>query len=129
MLANFKKLLKPGGKILIDWGLGDHWRFKDFSIGWKHHGYQEFAYDEKNYLWSCYFSKNLKKNHHYLLFEQYCKRFGYERVDSAIRDEVEVMLTDEKIIQLGYSIEKEQCLALWPESPQLYVCLLLIHEC
>ena len=125
MLSNFKRCLTSGGKILVDWGLGDHWRFQDFAIGWNHHGYQEFAYDEKNYLWSCYLSENLKENRYYCLFGDFCKGFGYESVETAIRDEVETIITDEEIRELGYAIDEERCLALWPAAPQLYVCLLL----
>ena len=28
-VSEFSDMLNPGGKILIDWGLGDHWRFKN----------------------------------------------------------------------------------------------------
>ena len=28
-------LLRVGGKALIDWGLGDHWRHKPYRIGWR----------------------------------------------------------------------------------------------
>ena len=38
MLSEFRRLLKPGGVILIDWAVGDHWRFDEFAVGWKHHG-------------------------------------------------------------------------------------------
>ena len=34
MLLEFKSMLNPGGTILIDWGLGDHWRFDMFKVGW-----------------------------------------------------------------------------------------------
>ena len=27
-------LLKPGGSMLVDWGLGDHWRFENYKVGW-----------------------------------------------------------------------------------------------
>ena len=27
------EILKPGGFIFVDWGLGDHWRFKDYKVG------------------------------------------------------------------------------------------------
>ena len=128
MLTQFKNFLKPDGKILVDWGLGDHWRFQDFAIGWKHHGYQEFAYREKNYLWSSYHSKNLKSKKNYALFEHFCKRFGYDYVESAIDKEVDVIITDKDVRDIGYNIEEEQCLFLWPESPQLYTCLLLSNK-
>jgi SAM-dependent methyltransferase len=26
--------LKPKGKLFVDWGIGDHWRFPDFKVGW-----------------------------------------------------------------------------------------------
>ena len=34
MISCFLEHLKSGGIILIDWGLGDHWRFKEYKIGW-----------------------------------------------------------------------------------------------
>ena len=36
--------LTSGGHALVDWGLGDHWRFQDFKVGWVKDGEHEYAY-------------------------------------------------------------------------------------
>ena len=49
-----KAYLNEAGFALIDWGLGDHWRFENFKVGWVKDGEQEYAYNENNFLHSCY---------------------------------------------------------------------------
>jgi len=44
--------LNESGKLYVDWGLGDHWRFDKFKIGWVKDGEHEYAYKEDNFLWS-----------------------------------------------------------------------------
>ena len=36
--------LNDGGKLYVDWGLGDHWRFEEYKVGWVKNGEHEFAY-------------------------------------------------------------------------------------
>ena len=33
--------LNDGGVLYADWGLGDHWRFKQYKVGWVKDGEQE----------------------------------------------------------------------------------------
>ena len=42
--------LDKDGILYVDWGLGDHWRFKNFKVGWVKNGEQEYAYDNNNFL-------------------------------------------------------------------------------
>ena len=58
MMSNFHNLLKDNGEILIDWGLGDHWRYDSYKIGWKKNGEHESFYSSDNYLWSCLWNEN-----------------------------------------------------------------------
>lgn len=125
MIKEFKKLLRPGGKILIDWGLGDHWRFERFKIGWLKDQEHEFAYSEKNYLWSCYLSEKMIKSLDFSKFEKNCKKFGYDSILNAIKEEVPFVLHEKELKELGINIIVEKSMFLWPEAPQLYTCLLI----
>lgn len=116
MLEEFFQALNPGGIIFIDWGLGDHWRFKDYKVGWVKNSEQEHAYEEGNFLWSTVWHDSFLNNSEYKLFENWVKRFGYEDVKSAIKDEVPVILNLSKYENVQLDIK-----SLWPESPQLYV--------
>ena len=44
--------LNEGGKLYVDWGYGDHWRYENFKVGWVLDSEHEQAYKEGNYLWS-----------------------------------------------------------------------------
>ena len=44
--------LNEDGMLYVDWGLGDHWRFENYKIGWVKNGEHEYAYKEDNFLWS-----------------------------------------------------------------------------
>jgi len=125
MLREFELMLKPGGKILIDWGYGDHWRFKDYKVGWIKNNEQEWAYKENNYLWSGYTSDAMFLNDEYLKFQNSCKKFNYKNIRDAIFGEVPVILRKEDVVDLNLVIKSENYMFLWPALPQLYVCLLL----
>lgn len=49
--------LNKNGTLYVDWGLGDHWRFKNFKVGWIKNGEHEYAYAKDNFLWSCIWSE------------------------------------------------------------------------
>jgi len=125
MLRFFYKALKPGGKVLIDWGMGDHWRFKDFKIGWLKNGEHEWAYESENYLWSGYISDKMVASEAFINFEKSCQKFGYISTKDAIFKEINFVITPEDITGIGFRILQDKSLFLWPESPQLYTCLLL----
>ena len=41
--------------LLADWGLGDHWRYEDFKVGWVKGEEHESFYSDNNFLWSFVF--------------------------------------------------------------------------
>ena len=51
-LERCERHLFEEGKLLIDWGLGDHWRFSNYKIGWTRNGEHEYAYSHDNLLHS-----------------------------------------------------------------------------
>ena len=110
--------LKTGGEIFLDWGLGDHWRFKNYKIGWLKDGEHEYAYDENNYLWSTVWHDSFLEHPQFKLFEERVKKFGYDDVKQAIYGEVPFILDLEwikKYFNISYSI-----ITLWEEKPQIY---------
>ena len=116
MMEEFYQMLNPDGEIFIDWGLGDHWRFSDYKVGWVKNNEQEHAYKENNFLWSTVWDDSFLEYPEYKAFESCVKRYGYEDVKTAIDLEVPSILDLEQ-----YKDVKVKMLALWPESPQLYI--------
>ena len=113
--------LNDGGQIYIDWGLGDHWRFKNFKIGWVKDGEHEFAYQNDNFLWSTVWSDSFMEDEQYKLFEKRVEKFGYTDVKNSIYSEVPNILntnTIKKYFSICYNL-----LALWEDYPQLYILL------
>ena len=118
---NINAILKPGGEFLIDWGLGDHWRFENYKVGWIKNGEQEYAYEDNNFLWSTIWHEDFMKSAEYSKFQSWVKRFGYDNVKDAIFDEVPTVFNLQNLPQ---SIRAGAVLiALWQESPQLYIIL------
>ncbi len=129
MIHEFIKLLKPGGKILIDWGLGDHWRFDDYKIGWVKSNEHEWCYEEDNYLHSTIWDDSFLQHPEFISFVKNTEKFGYNL--SSVKDsiykevpDVYEFLKDEKMIQSTKSIDMS-ILSLWEDKPQLYVIMLL----
>lgn len=115
-LNEFYNMLNPGGTIFIDWGLGDHWRFKNYKIGWLKNSEHEYAYCKDNFLWSAVWHDSLLGNSEYKLFEKWTKSFNYLNVKQAIFDEVPSVLDITKFDNVKIDVK-----ALWPNSPQLYI--------
>jgi len=84
--------LNDGGFLYMDWGLGDHWRFEDYKVGWKKNGEQEYAYGDSNFLWSTAWGDEFLDDDQYRLFCQRVEKFGYTDVKSAIFKEVPSIL-------------------------------------
>ena len=117
-----KENLNPGGYALIDWGLGDHWRFDKFKVGWKRNGETEFAYKPDNYLHSCYWSENVASHPETNNFWRAVLEndYGYsekETIAEVVKNEVSRLVT--------YETEDLRVKFLWPESPQLYIITLI----
>lgn len=112
--------LKDGGRLYLDWGLGDHWRFPNYKIGWvKDKGEHEWAYSEDNFLWSCVWSDLMPFSSEVYKFTTWTARYGYSAdLKRHIMEEVpSVFFIDE--YRERYNIRLKH-LALWPEAPQLY---------
>jgi len=110
--------LNKNGVLYVDWGLGDHWRFDDYKIGWVKSGKQEYAYGETNYLWSTVWDDSFLKNQQFKIYSKLVKKFGYHDIKRAIYDEVPSVLELEQIknyFNISYNI-----FALWEQQPQIY---------
>lgn len=119
------EILRPSGYLLADWGLGDHWRYENFKIGWIKNGEHESAYSEDNHLWSFVWHQQLELMPEFLQFSENVKAKGYHDVKKAIEDEVPSLMHLEKSdFDLDFNDIKASVLTLWPDSPQLYVCYL-----
>jgi len=111
--------LNDGGKLYVDWGLGDHWRFKDYKIGWLKNEEHECAYESDNYLWSTVWDDSFLENEQFKLFSKRVEKFGYNDVKEAIYQETpEVLILNyiKKFFKINYNI-----IALWEDMPQLYI--------
>jgi len=116
-----KRHLTADGHALIDWGLGDHWRFKNYKVGWVRDGEHEYAYQANNFLYSCYWNDELLKDDDVNLFWQNVKknpRFGYasKNISDVIKEEIPSIVSYPCKITTKF---------LWPESPQLYIITLV----
>ena len=114
--------LNESGNLYVDWGLGDHWRFENYKIGWIKNGEQEHAYQDDNYLWSTVWDKRFKSNQHYKAFAKNVEKLGYNNVEKAIIKEVPRVLKLD-FIRLFFNCQYN-ILSLWDDKPQLYI---LIH--
>jgi len=113
--------LNPGGYLLLDWGLGDHWRFPDYKVGWRRGGEHEFAYCSKylpdNCLWSCMWRKSFEEEDEVKAFwSNVAGRFGYSK-DETLSD----VVAREVPALVDYDYDKIKFKFLWPDSPQLYI--------
>lgn len=128
MIENFREMLKPGGKIIIDWGLGDHWRFDNYKIGWVKEGEHEWAYNENNFLWSTIWHDSFIEHPEFILFSKYVANKGYtsNEVTEAIRKEVPVVMQVDKLSK-DFDILIDMY-TLWADMPQIYFTLLLTKK-
>lgn len=121
-----KNYLTFEGHALVDWGLGDHWRFPKYKVGWLRDGEHEFAYDKKNYLHSCYWSDDLEFHPEVVNFWNQVKSnsFGYssniQTLSSVVRQEIPALVV--------YKCKKTAIKWLWKDRPQLYILTLFGHN-
>ena len=87
--------LSDKGHLFVDWGLGDHWRFQEYKVGWVKNGEHEYAYDKDNHLWSCVWDDAFLENKQCLVFEEALRMKGYSSLKNAVMDEVP------SVLQLG----------------------------
>jgi hypothetical protein len=119
----FKKCmehLNTNGKLLLDWGLGDHWRFKNYKVGWTRQNEHEYAYRTDNLLYSCLWNQDFCLNEEVIKFWNHVKgKFDYspeENLNDVIKKEIPYIV--------NYPFDKISFKFLWPELPQLYIITL-----
>ena len=111
--------LNTNGKLFVDWGLGDHWRFSNFKVGWLKDKEHEWAYKEGNYLWSTVWDDSFISNNQFQLFSQRIQKHNYQNTQAAIFNEVPKVI-DINFINNFFETEYNM-LALWEDLPQLYI--------
>ena len=112
------RILLPGGRFIVDWGLGDHWRFNNYKIGWKKNGEHEHAYDDDNFLWSTIWHDSFLNHPEFIKFQDWVKKLGYEDVEKAIKEEVPVIFNLNNLKnKFNFTINM---LTLWEDAPQIY---------
>lgn len=120
-LDRCRRHLNPGGRIFLDWGLGDHWRFKKYKVGWVRDVEHEYAYVPDNFLYSCLWRKSFEHN---LVVQDFWNnvrgKFGYSDSDS-----LDVIVRQEVPKVIDYEFEKIKFKFLWPDLPQLYIMTLI----
>jgi len=123
--------LNEGGKLYVDWGLGDHFRFENYKVGWAKNGEQEYAYKDDNFLWSTVWDDSFLKDEQFKLFSKRVQKYHYGDIKKAIFEEVpKVMYLEDvnKYFNISYNIR-----ALWGTSflnspqvlpePQVYILI------
>lgn len=113
--------LNSDGLLFVDWGLGDHWRFDNYKVGWKKDGEHEYAYGEDNFLWSAIWDESFLEDEQYQLFQKRILRFGYEDLLKAIVDEVPSVM-HLNVVRYYFDINVNH-LACWEDLPQLYTLI------
>lgn len=112
--------LTDDGVLFLDWGLGDHWRFQKFKVGWVRDGEHEWAYKEDNFLHSCLWRDEFENDIEVKKFYSYVSgQFGYKRgasLSQIVRQEVPAVV--------DYDYDSIKFKFLWPEAPQLYIMTL-----
>jgi SAM-dependent methyltransferase len=111
--------LNPGGTVFLDWGLGDHWRFENYKIGWVKGKEHEYCYKDDNYLWSTVWDDEFLEENEFKKFSTNLNKFGYKDIKQAIYNEVPVVLElsfIKKYFNISYKL-----LSLWEDKPQLYI--------
>lgn len=114
--------LNSGGSLYIDYGFGDHWRYKKFLVGWKKNGQHECAYAPDNFLWSGVWSDEFLKDPNVSRFAHACKALhGYKDLKKAIYDEVPSVATLDEIRKY-FNISWH---TLWTQRPYLQLYILV----
>lgn len=112
--------LKDGGRFYIDWGLGDHFRFKKFKVGFKKNGEHEYCYGDTNFEWSTIWSQDLEQDPQVKLFKKRIAKYGYHGALSVHIDLEVPNVLDLATLKMDHSV---YTLALWEDMPQLYILL------
>lgn len=114
---------EDGGHLLMDWGLGDHWRFPDYKVGWVRNGKREFAYSNENFLYSCFWRDSLVKDEQVKLFWQ--NVLSMKNSPYSSKDDLAQVIKSEVPVLIDYKTKELRTRFLWPEKPQLYIITLV----
>jgi len=116
-------ILNPGGILFLDWGLGDHWRFERYKIGWLKDGEHEFAYKDDNFLWSTIWHDSFLNHPEFIKFQNNVEKFGYNKhnIKEDIFKEVPSVL-DLSSLDLNLKVG---IISLWEDNPQIYFLILI----
>jgi len=117
--------VNSGGEIILDWGLGDHWRFEKYKVGWVKDGEHEYAYEDDNFLWSCFWDDSFETDDQVKIFKDRIEKFGYfGSLGDHIRNEVPSILSANELIRGDrFSEIGGTMLSLWEDFPQIYILL------
>lgn len=119
-------LLVPSGVLFIDWGLGDHWRFQKYKVGWKddhEHEYADYG-GQRNFLHSCMWNDKWSDDSTVQEFVSAIGKFGYQGtpLTDIIRNEVPATISDHP------ALADVKFLTLWPDEPQLYILTTFVKK-
>ena len=116
--------LEPNGTAYLDWGLGDHWRFDDFKVGWKKGEDQEYAYSDTNYLWSSVWRDDFPSVPSVEYFSDAIRKYGYDDLASAVKEEIpSLFMLDNEYFDKHWAAAKTYFKFVPIPKPQLYILL------
>jgi hypothetical protein len=113
--------LTPGGAFLVDWGLGDHYRSSSFKVGWWADGERVIGHGTP--LSAICWDPSYENDPAVRRFRSWIAPKGYpgRNLTQVIEDEVPCIATLEELAVQPTSVK---FVALWPDSPQLYIIML-----
>jgi len=105
-----------GGSVIIDWGLGDHWRHSTFMVGWERGEERVSAkYATNHYLRSTFWRDEFLTHPEVKKFSAWIREKGYKEPLSKIISE-EVPRIASHPTPFSYD-----AVTLWRNDPQLYI--------
>lgn len=113
--------LASGGRLYMDSGYGEHWRFPDFHIGWKYGDTHQYAYGEDNKLWSGLWDDSFMRNSQVQKFVDQIRQHGYSNLKEAIYKEVPKVL-ELSFVKRYFEVEWHALCTVKPHL-QLYILL------
>lgn len=112
--------LGPNGKMFLDWGLGDHWRFEKYKVGWVRDGEHEYFYTPDNFLHSCLWRSEFVQHPEVKKFWDNVRgRYGY-----SVDDDLDAVVRREVPRIVDYDFDSIRFKSLWSDAPQLYIMTL-----
>lgn len=126
------ELVRPGGVVFLDWGLGDHWRKEKYLVGWQDPdtGTQEDVHygSHVSKLWSCYWDPKLDMTLEAVEFLGYAAHQVQGGYDGATLTEIIQSEVPHVIGPDDVSPSAVELLTLWPQSPQLYIATVFVKD-